>query len=383
MTKRFCAIFLTVLLATSLFGFSSKSVGLTSSDIKAFIDNFDELDSIMEESLDFETNVDIENFTLAEIMALIPAENNKKACKELNKLGISGSNALEKVFAISYGVSYNYIKSMLDLLKLFAEEGDDSLEEMDSYIASYENSISEADLKVIDEYNDELFSLLGWDSDGGSSDIDWSDYDYDWDDDDYDYDWGDYDYDWGDYDDYDWSDYDWGDWDYEYSEEEELDSETGVAFLKSLIPSLNSKSGSADFLYKTIKPGTYTKIKETDENAFMFQKEWDGSKYPELSVSEFCISIGYKDPTDPEASWNDMVYKYYYLDGTTELYKATIRGTDYYERVLKTKQYGTIRIWVDGTNLGSGEDAYYSNDIYAVLSIGDYIIEGVAFVPAG
>lgn len=380
MTKRFCAIFLTVLLATSLFGFSSKSVGLTSSDIKAFIDNFDELDSIMEESLDFETNVDIENFTLAEIMALIPAENNKKACKELNKLGISGSNALEKVFAISYGVSYNYIKSMLDLLKLFAEEGDDSLEEMDSYIASYENSISETDLKVIDEYNDELFSLLGWDSDGGSSDIDWSDYDYDWDDDDYDYDWDDYD--WGDYDDYDWSDYDWDDEEY-FTEEEELDSETGVAFLKSLIPSLNSKSGSANFLYKTIKPGTYTKIKETDENAFMFQKEWDGSKYPELSVSEFCISIGYKDPTDPEASWNDMVYKYYYLDGTTELYKATIRGTDYYERVLKTKQYGTIRIWVDGTNLGSGEDAYYSNDIYAVLSIGDYIIEGVAFVPAG
>ena len=380
MTKRFCAIFLTVLLATSLFGFSSKSVGLTSSDIKAFIDNFDELDSIMEESLDFETNVDIENFTLAEIMALIPAENNKKACKELNKLGISGSNALEKVFAISYGVSYNYIKSMLDLLKLFAEEGDDSLEEMDSYIASYENSISETDLKVIDEYNDELFSLLGWDSDGGSSDIDWSDYDYDWDDDDYDYDWDDYD--WGDYDDYDWSDYDWDDEEY-FTEEEELDSETGVAFLKALIPSLNSKSGSANFLYKTIKPGTYTKIKETDENAFMFQKEWDGSKYPELSVSEFCISIGYKDPTDPEASWNDMVYKYYYLDGTTELYKATIRGTDYYERVLKTKQYGTIRIWVDGTNLGSGEDAYYSNDIYAVLSIGDYIIEGVAFVPAG
>ena len=379
MTKRFCAIFLTVLLAASLFGFSSKSVGLTSSDIKAFIDKFDELDSIMEESLDFETSVDIENFTLAEIMALIPAENNKKACKELNKLGISGSNALEKVFAISYGVSYNYIKSMLDLLKLFAEEGDDSLEEMDSYIASYENSISEADLKVIDEYNDELFSLLGWDSDGGSSDIDWSDYDYDWDDDDYDYDWGDYAWD-----DYDWSDYDY-DWDDEeyFTEEEEEDSVTGVAFLKELIPSLHTRSGSSDFLYKTIKPGTYTKIKETDENAFMFQKIWNGSKYPEISVSDYCIYIAYKDPTDPEAGWDYMVYKYYYIDGTTELYKATIRGTDYYERVLKTKQYGTIRIWVDGTNLGSGEDAYYSNDIYAVLSIGDYIIEGVAFVPAG
>ena len=93
--------------------------------------------------------------------------------------------------------------------------------------------------------------------------------------------------------------------------------------------------------------------------------------------------MSYVDPSDPDADWYDEVYKYYDIDSTTELYKATIRGTVYFERVIKTKKYGTIRIWVDGTNLGEGEEVYYSNDVYAVLSIGDFIIEGTAFVPAG
>ena len=92
----------------------------------------------------------------------------------------------------------------------------------------------------------------------------------------------------------------------------------------------------------------------------------------------------YYDPDEPDSDWYGYVENYFKLNNaTTELYKATIRGTVYYERVIKTKECGTIRIWVDGTNLGEGEEAYYSNDIYAVLSIGDYIIEGTAFVPAG
>ena len=115
----------------------------------------------------------------------------------------------------------------------------------------------------------------------------------------------------------------------------------------------------------------------------MFQKDWAGSKYPSLIISDFCISMSYEDPNDPDANWDDGVYKYFPIDATTELYKATIRGTVYYERVIKTKQYGIIRIWVDSTNLGEGEDIYYSSDVYAVLSIGDYIIEGTAVVAAG
>jgi hypothetical protein len=147
---------------------------------------------------------------------------------------------------------------------------------------------------------------------------------------------------------------------------------------------LSKNSGSFDFLYKTIKPGTYTEVQETDETAFMFEKEWAGSKEPRLVVSDNQIYMTYYDPDDPDSDWYGYVENYFELNNaTTELYKATIRGTVYYERVIKTKECGTIRIWVDGTNLGEGEEVYYSNDIYAVLSIGDYIIEGTAFVPAG
>ena len=114
----------------------------------------------------------------------------------------------------------------------------------------------------------------------------------------------------------------------------------------------------------------------------MFQKEWAGSKYPRLMVSEFCISMSYEDADDPDADWYGEVNKYVDISGTTELYKATIRGTVYYERVIKTNKYGTIRIWVDTSNLGEGDDLYYSNG-YAVLSIGDFILEGIAVVAAG
>ena len=394
MTKRFCAIFLTVLLAASLFGASPKTVGLTTSDIDAFIDNWSEINTLLDEQLNMEVDFDIESMNLSQMMELIPANTNKSVTKELNKLGISGSNALEKVFTITYGVAYSYMKSFFELIALLSTEDDGSMDEINAMIDVFASSVSDADLEVIETKIDELSVLMGYASDTTSSDdYDWGEYDYsddydwdnyDWDDYDWsDYDWGDddYEYDW---DDYDWSDYDWDDDDYEYyTEEEELESETGVKFLKELMPSLSSRSGSADFLYKTIKPGTYTKVKETDENALMFQKEWAGSKHPTLTVSEFCISMSYVDPNDPDADWYDEVYKYYDIDSTTELYKATIRGTVYFERVIKTKKYGTIRIWVDGTNLGEGEEVYYSNDVYAVLSIGDFIIEGTAFVPAG
>ena len=157
-----------------------------------------------------------------------------------------------------------------------------------------------------------------------------------------------------------------------------------VNFFKELIPSLSKNSGSFDFLYKTIKPGTYTKVKETEETAFMFQKDWAGSKEPRIVVSQYGIYMTYYDPDDPDSDWYGYVENYYEMNNaTTELYKATIRGTVYYERVIKSKEYGTIRIWVDTTNLGEGEDVYYSTDVYSVLSIGDYIIEGTAIVAAG
>ena len=116
----------------------------------------------------------------------------------------------------------------------------------------------------------------------------------------------------------------------------------------------------------------------------MFQKEWAGSKEPRLVVSQSGIYMTYNDPDDPDSDWYGDVEKSYEMkNATTELYKATIRGTVYYERVIKSKEYGTIRIWVDTTNLGEGEDIYYSSEVYAVLSIGDYIIEGTAIVAAG
>ena len=185
MVKKLCAMLIAVMLATSLFGFSSRSVGVTESDVEVFVNNFDELDSIMNETLDFEVDGDIEDMSVSEIMKLIPSDINKKATKELNELGISGQNALEKVFAITYGVAYNYLESVIDLMRMFAEEDEDYAEELDAMLSVYEDSFSEEDYKAMEKYMDELFELTGWDSDDDYSDIDWSDYDYDYD---YDYD---------------------------------------------------------------------------------------------------------------------------------------------------------------------------------------------------
>ena len=276
MRKIFCAVILAVFLASSLFAASPKSSGLTESDIDAFIENFDEIDRLLEEKLDdIDADIDIEDNTLSEVLSVIPADRSRDISKELNKLGISGSNALEKVFVITYGTAYSYIKSFYDLMAMLLEDDDDSLAEFDAMMEIYTSSVSDDDFEVINKKIEELAEVLGFTNDTTSvDDYDWSDYDYDYDWDDYDYgddynyyDWDDYDwsdYDWGDddyeydWDDYDWSDYDWDDDDYEYyTEEEELESETGVKFLKELMPSLSSRSGSADFLYKTIKPGTY------------------------------------------------------------------------------------------------------------------------------
>ena len=406
MKRFFCAIILAVFLASSLFAASPKSSGLTESDIDAFIENFHEIDVLLEEKLDdIDADIDIEENPLSEILTYIPADLSRDISNELNKLGISGSNALEKVFVITYGTAYSYIKSFYDLMVMFLED-EDSLAELDAMMEIYTSSVSDDDFDLIYEKYEELANVIGFTNDTTSvDDYDWDDddydydydYDYDWDDYDYDYGWDDdydydydYDYDWDDYDydyDYDWDDDDYGYWwddeDY-YTEEEEQESEAGVNFFKELIPSLSKNSGSFDFLYKTIKPGTYTKVQETEETAFMFQKEWAGSKEPRLVVSQSGIYMTYNDPDDPDSDWYGDVEKSYEMkNATTELYKATIRGTVYYERVIKSKEYGTIRIWVDTTNLGEGEDIYYSSEVYAVLSIGDYIIEGTAIVAAG
>lgn len=412
MRRLFCAVILAVFLASSLFAAGPKSSGLTESDIDAFIENFHEIDVLLEEKLDdIDADIDIEENPLSEILTYIPADRNRDISNELNKLGISGSNALEKVFVITYGTAYSYIKSFYDLMKMWMEDDEESLAELDAMMEIYTSSVSDDDFDLIYGKYEELAEVIGFTNDTSSvDDYDWDDYDYDYD---YDYDWDDYDYDYGwdddddaydydygwdddyDYDyDYDWDDddygywwddddYDWDDEDY-YTEEEEQESEAGVNFFKELIPSLSKNSGSFDFLYKTIKPGTYTKVQETEETAFMFQKEWAGSKEPRLVVSQSGIYMTYNDPDDPDSDWYGDVEKSYEMkNATTELYKATIRGTVYYERVIKSKEYGTIRIWVDTTNLGEGEDIYYSSEVYAVLSIGDYIIEGTAIVAAG
>ena len=104
MRKIFCAVILAVFLASSLFAAGPKSSGLTESDIDAFIENFHEIDVLLEEKLDdVNADIDIEEVPLSEVLTYIPANLTKDITKELNKLGISGSNALEKVFVIMYG----------------------------------------------------------------------------------------------------------------------------------------------------------------------------------------------------------------------------------------------------------------------------------------
>lgn len=400
MKKIVCAISLAIFAFTSIFSLSGTSAGITESDIIAFIDNYQEVTQITTEALE---KSEVNALETPDIMSAIPEDEKETVSAKLNEFGISGSNALEKTLKISFAVLYDVMKPMMDLLAGYEDYYDDDMTQIYSFLETF---LSQDDIDAIGDHKEELSALLEVsDIIYGSYGSDYDDYDYDdydWDDD-YDYDYDDYgwddDYDY-DYDDYDWDDYDWDDdydydYDYDYddygwyddyddyswhefSEEEELESENAVNFLNELMPSLSSSSGSSEFLYKTYKAGNYKEITITEENDYLFSAEWSGSKYPSLTVAGYGIRITYSDADAPFADeFGDVNILYVFTDATSNLYKATINGNTYYERVIHTKEYGIIHIWIDTSDTNEYDYPH------AVLSVGDYLVDGYAIIAMG
>ena len=97
--KKFFSIITTILVCTFMFAQSAKSTGLTDSDVKSFCQNYNTINSELADAGVIITDTD--SFVLE-------ASAQAKVTKVLNKLGISGNNAYDKVAAITYG--YNVAK---------------------------------------------------------------------------------------------------------------------------------------------------------------------------------------------------------------------------------------------------------------------------------
>ncbi|MBR5095652.1 MAG: hypothetical protein IK094_00925 [Treponema sp.] len=129
--------------AALLFG-QAKSTGLTDSDVQAFCKNFKKIES------DFR-NYDVD---LSDAQALAYAlDADTAAAKVLNKNGISGANAVDKVKAIAYGyVIARFEEEMAadpEAAKMLKALGQDPLAEV-------RGKVSDADQKVAARYTQEL-----------------------------------------------------------------------------------------------------------------------------------------------------------------------------------------------------------------------------------
>lgn len=97
--KKFFSIITTIFVCTFMFAQSAKSTGLTDSDVKSFCQNYNTINSELADAGVVITDTD---------SLVLEASAQAKVTKVLNKLGISGNNAYDKVAAITYG--YNVAK---------------------------------------------------------------------------------------------------------------------------------------------------------------------------------------------------------------------------------------------------------------------------------
>lgn len=129
--------------AALLFG-QAKSTGLTDSDVQAFCKNFKKIES------DFK-NYDVE---LSDAQALAYAlDADDAVAKVLNKNGIAGANAADKVRAIAYAyVLARYDEEMAadpETAKILKSMGKDPMAEV-------RGKVSDADQKVVSRRLQEL-----------------------------------------------------------------------------------------------------------------------------------------------------------------------------------------------------------------------------------
>ena len=137
--KKLISIFAALLLCFCVFAQSAKSTGLTDSDVQSFCKNYSKIYSDVEKT----------GMVITDPSSLIlGASAQAQVTKVLNKNGVSGNNAYDKVVAIAYGYTIaKYDEAMAAdpqsaaLLKSFG---------MDP-MAEYRNMVAESDQKVVNK----------------------------------------------------------------------------------------------------------------------------------------------------------------------------------------------------------------------------------------
>ena len=161
--KKLISIFAALCLCFCVFAQSAKSTGLTDSDVQSFCKNYSKIYTELEKT----------GMNLTDTSSLVlGASAQAQVTKVLNKYGVSGNNAYDKVVALAYAYTVAKYDEVLAsdpksaaLLKSFG---------MDP-MAEYRNLVADADLKVV---NKNLAALTKvFDEEIASSASDDSDYD--------------------------------------------------------------------------------------------------------------------------------------------------------------------------------------------------------------
>lgn len=146
--KKIIAVLLVICVFATVFGATAKSTGLTESDVKSFCKNF----STIYKELD-KLGVNVKN---ADKLSL-DDKVVKEAGNILNKSGISGKNAVEKLKSIVYGYAVSYYDDALSKDKTTADALKKSGIDM---VSNIRNLVSDKDKAVVQKHLSELTTVL-------------------------------------------------------------------------------------------------------------------------------------------------------------------------------------------------------------------------------
>ena len=151
--KKFIILCLIIVISASAFAQSAASTGLTDNDVKSFCKNFSTIKAELEK-----LGVDVQDTD-----SLAGAESAKaKALSILNKNGVSGNNAFDKVKAIGFGYAIESYETTLasdpQAAKMIQSMGIDP-------IADIRTRVATNDLKVVKNHHPELKKVFDEDED--------------------------------------------------------------------------------------------------------------------------------------------------------------------------------------------------------------------------
>lgn len=147
MKKIFC-LCLVLSIVMNAFAENAKSAGLIDSDVSSFCKNFSKIKSELDK-----LGVDVSETE----SLVVGADVKSKAEKILNKYGISGSNSIEKLYAICYGYAVEYYDATLANNPQAAQ----MIKSMGKYpMAEFRKLVADSDRAVVKKYLTELTKVF-------------------------------------------------------------------------------------------------------------------------------------------------------------------------------------------------------------------------------